>query len=148
VIDGMIGAVLEGAEYQWLDCDEDFAPIPGATEQTYLPDESGNYAVEITTNGMCVDTSDCYFVIPTGMREVNPGNVEIYPNPARELLNVDLHYYVHGYLKLIDFTGRVVMESKFHGSKYSLDISRWPAGIYYLQVHTDHETIHRKIIKK
>jgi hypothetical protein len=148
VIDGLIGALLEGAEYQWLDCDDDFAPIPGATEQTYLPDESGNYAVEITTNGMCVDTSDCHFVIPTDVVEMDAGKISIYPNPALDLLTIEMESNQEGTLKLFDFTGRILKKVNIRASKHQLDISALPAGIYYLQVDTGSGSLHRKIIKE
>ena len=52
-------AVGLGIEYQWLNCDNGYAPITGATSQNYTATELGSYAVEATI-GSCVDTSDCY----------------------------------------------------------------------------------------
>lgn len=49
---------VAGATYQWLGCDNDYAPITGATEQSYTPPITGNYAVQILTAG-CVDTTSC-----------------------------------------------------------------------------------------
>lgn len=46
--------------YTWLDCNNNFAPIPGATSASFTPTLTGNYAVEIY-NG-CFDTSSCYFI--------------------------------------------------------------------------------------
>lgn len=148
VIDGMIGAVLEGAEYQWLDCDDGFAPIPGATEQTYLPDEAGNYAVEITENGMCVDTSDCYFVTPTGIPENDPAPVHVFPNPVKNNLTIELPTNQAGLLKLFDVSGRVVVDNQFTGPEYILDISGLPTGIYHLQIKTGQALLNKKIIKE
>lgn len=50
-----------GANYTWVDCNQNFAPIPGATGQSFTPTVSGNYAVIVAQNG-CVETSACYFV--------------------------------------------------------------------------------------
>ena len=47
-----------GTEYQWLDCDNNYTPIPGATSQSYTATEFGNYAVEVSI-GFCIDTSNC-----------------------------------------------------------------------------------------
>lgn len=46
------------AKYQWLDCSKNYEKISGATNRTYLPSKSGNYALEIIEND-CVDTSTC-----------------------------------------------------------------------------------------
>lgn len=54
-------AELSGASYQWLDCANNYTIIPGETNQSFTPSLTGNYAVEITTDG-CVDTSSCYLV--------------------------------------------------------------------------------------
>ncbi len=53
------------AQYQWLDCNDNYAAINGATAQVYKASVSGNYAVEISRDG-CVDTSACYSVITSG----------------------------------------------------------------------------------
>jgi hypothetical protein len=47
-----------GVSYQWLDCDNNDAPIATETGQSFTPSTSGNYAVEIT-DGACIDTSNC-----------------------------------------------------------------------------------------
>src|SRR5690606_23152224 len=44
--------------YQWLDCDNNYSPIPGATNQSYTATVNGNYAVALSNNA-CADTSAC-----------------------------------------------------------------------------------------
>ena len=51
-----------GATYQWIDC-ATMQIIAGETSQTFLPSQSGNYAVIVTENSYsCSDTSSCYTV--------------------------------------------------------------------------------------
>lgn len=57
------------ANYQWLDCDAELAPITGETGQSYMPAASGNYAVEISIQG-CVDTSSCELISIVGIEEL------------------------------------------------------------------------------
>src|SRR5690606_31345386 len=45
-----------GANYRWLDCDNNYAVISGEVNQSYTATGNGNFAVEITLNS-CVDTS-------------------------------------------------------------------------------------------
>lgn len=59
-----------GANYQWLDCDNNYSIINGANNQSYTPMTTGNYAVEVTLN-TCSDTSDCYIVDYTGIEEIS-----------------------------------------------------------------------------
>ncbi|QEE50828.1 T9SS type A sorting domain-containing protein [Flavobacterium alkalisoli] len=63
-----------GTTYQWVDCDNEDAPIDEATSQTFTPTASGNYAVIVTNSG-CSVQSDCMEVtlntevcaVPTGI---------------------------------------------------------------------------------
>jgi len=68
-----VGAILTsnqaGAFYQWLDCDNAYSQIAGATGISYTPSNlTGNYAVEVDLSG-CIDTSSCYLVDQTGVEE-------------------------------------------------------------------------------
>jgi hypothetical protein len=47
--------------FQWLDCNNGYAPIVGETNSYFYPTISGNYSVQITDNNYgCVDTSSCH----------------------------------------------------------------------------------------
>jgi len=61
LIGSTVYAIASGATYQWLNCNNGFAPIPSETNQSYSPAVSGNYAVIVTQN-ICSDTSDCIAV--------------------------------------------------------------------------------------
>ena len=74
-----------GATYQWLDCDNNYAVINGETNQSYTPAATGNYAVEVNMNG-CVDTSACFLVDYTGIEELIQTEKEL--------------------VKIVDFMGR------------------------------------------
>jgi len=61
----VLTADQNSATYQWLDCDNNYAVIGGATSQTYSANSSGSYAVEITftsCTGTQADTSMCAYV--------------------------------------------------------------------------------------
>lgn len=50
-----------GVSYQWLDCDNGNAIIPGEVSQMFVASITGNYSVEVSENG-CIDTSACELV--------------------------------------------------------------------------------------
>ena len=54
-------AFASGLQYQWVNCGVGFAPISGATSQTYLPTTSGTYACVLTSSASCKDTTICLF---------------------------------------------------------------------------------------
>ena len=67
--------------FQWLDCNNNYSPIDGATGQYYTALNNGNYCVELT-NGVCVDTSACYSINNVGISTIEPNKIKIYPNPV------------------------------------------------------------------
>lgn len=79
----MLYATTPGYMYQWLDCDNGYAIIPGEINQFYTPADSGNFAVQVTYNG-CVDTSACMSYGFAGLDEVKLNNLLLYPNPSAD----------------------------------------------------------------
>ena len=50
------------ASYQWLDCNNNYGILVGEDDYQLNASSNGSYAVEITYNNGCVDTSSCYIV--------------------------------------------------------------------------------------
>ncbi|MEW6467537.1 MAG: SBBP repeat-containing protein, partial [Bacteroidota bacterium] len=72
-----------GALYQWVDCNNGFAPLSGEINQSFTPTMNGNYAVIVTQNG-CTDTSFCYsFLSVTAQENQSQTSIMIYPNPTQ-----------------------------------------------------------------
>lgn len=101
-----------GASYQWLDCENGYAPLSGKTGQFFAAGGFGSYAVEVSMNG-CVDTSDCFLAWATGIGEgVLGSGVEVYPNPNEGSFRVVIsHSSIEKIaVKLTDMSGRLVYE--------------------------------------
>ncbi len=64
------------AAYQWVDCDNAFAPISGEVNQSFEATNTGNYAVEITIDG-CMTTSACELIDFTGIEELSQNDKEL-----------------------------------------------------------------------
>ncbi|RYZ27421.1 MAG: T9SS type A sorting domain-containing protein, partial [Sphingobacteriales bacterium] len=80
-INGVSLAAVSPGQYQWLDCDNGFASIPGANGQTFTPVLSGNYAALIAFNG-CIDTTSCINVTISSIADVRFPGAHLYPNPG------------------------------------------------------------------
>lgn len=131
---------LTGTTYQWLDCNDNNAPISGANSQTYIPTVSGNYAVQLTTNG-CVDVSDCYEFNLLSNPIFDSSKVEIYPNPTSGVINIK------GLSKeKINSIGIYNLLGDFITSE--LNINTVQSGVYILKITTDETTFYKRIMKK
>ena len=58
-----IYASQKNAHYQWLDCSNNYNFLANDTNQILNSSKTGNYAVEVNTNG-CIDTSACITFLP------------------------------------------------------------------------------------
>lgn len=131
-----ITADNSSATYTWLDCNDNFSAITGETDQSFMPSESGNYAVQLSENG-CIDTSVCEAFTIAGMLENSLSElIDVYPNPTngnlslslatmQEELNVVL-YNPHGQLiktKVFRNTAMINLEMDSPEGIYLLKIS-------------------------
>lgn len=120
-------ANVENMTYQWLDCENNYAPISGATERQHNPaSSSGIYAVRISF-GACADTSNCHEVMAVGINETE-SSIKIYPNPVKT--HVTVSGYSSAYLKLSNAVGQIIAESKSN----SLSVAHLSQGLYVLQL--------------
>ncbi|MDR2009995.1 MAG: T9SS type A sorting domain-containing protein [Bacteroidales bacterium] len=138
-------ANASSAEYQWLDCDNDYGELQGETEQTFSPSINGNYAVRITQNG-CVDVSNCHHITTiTSINEVETVNyINIYPNPTNGRLIIENEQLKIGKVIIYDMNGKKLSTFNYPLSIAEIDLSDYANGIYFIEVN---KTTH-KIIKK
>jgi len=140
-------AVATGVSYQWINC-ADSSIVEGAVNQSFTPEESGDYAV-IVSNGPCFAVSDCYTVILTETGNISTDAVSVYPNPSDGFFTVNAGRYSGRIsLKVTDVTGCVVYQSDIAGEKTRIDMSNYPPGVYILTISDAKTTVIKKIIRE
>lgn len=135
--------------YQWLDCNNSYNLIPGATSKTYTPTSNGSYCVRIKKSG-CLDTSSCHSITSVSIIENNLNNdISIYPNPTSDLLNISLENNIDLFsVRLFDIKNQTILEKNdLSGSKHSINISELSNGIYFLELKSQERTAKIKFIK-
>jgi uncharacterized repeat protein (TIGR01451 family) len=73
-------------------------------------------------------------VLPTGIAESGSSSFQVYPNPAIEAANILTDTPGEKYLKMYDFSGRLVLESVLYGHDSTIHLKDVPPGIYTLQI--------------
>ncbi len=127
-----------GAQYQWVDCGNGFAIVPGAVNQTYTATANGNYAVIVTING-CSDTSSCVAVTTVGVNGQNERKpLIIQPNPASGEVVLQCHQWVEqADLRLYGIDGvERIRRDHLSGDRIRLDISMLEPGCYFISLST------------
>ncbi len=135
-----ITAHQDSAIYQWLDYNNSMLPIYGATNQIFVADTTGDYAVIVSYNG-CTDTSATVHIFrdETGMENLDVNNyVAIYPNPVTEMLNVKQNgNFIRNTYEIHDLLGRKIMSGQLNSENVQIDVSKLSPGIYILEINND-----------
>ena len=136
-----------GAIYQWLDCDNGNAEISEATNQSYEPGVSGNFAVEITKDG-CTSISDCQSLTIVGLNEHTQINFSVYPNPNTGDLTILLGDEVYSDLTVVirNSFGQVVTRNHYNSTN-TIDLTmERVSGIYFVEIRTGNKSAVQKVI--
>lgn len=137
--DGFQLTVLDSTatSYQWLDCSNGYAAIPGATQQTFVPDENGNYAVQLS-GFACTDTSDCISVSTVGKTPHSfESQIRLYPNPTSKEFMLDLGTTLEEVeLVVRNPLGQIISSQRYrHTDQIQMDISG-TSGAYLLEIRS------------
>jgi len=137
-----------GSTYQWLDCDNGNSIIIGATSQTYVATQNGDYAVIVTENS-CSDTSNCVTVNSVGLAEFNFNLFNVYPNPTNGDITISFEKNIdEARIEIHDFAGRLIREIiLYNDNQVKMNIPG-ANGIYLIKIITDNEQEIVRLIKQ
>ena len=133
--------------YQWINCGNN-SDVFGETSQSFTPTSGGSYAV-VVTNGVCSDTSAC---VSSNLNVENTGNyknlVRVYPNPTDGSVYIELSEpFNRVTVRVLNNLGALI-EERFYDTleKESLFIDG-DAGLYFMEIITEEETIRLRLIR-
>ncbi|MEN9400873.1 MAG: hypothetical protein RL632_1976 [Bacteroidota bacterium] len=99
--------------------------------QTYT--QSGTYTQVITNSAGCDSTITLNLTLSfTGLNELAQG-IQLYPNPANDVLNIQSSSALTGEYTLYDASGREVLRGTFTGALTKIDVRNIAPGTYTLQ---------------
>jgi uncharacterized repeat protein (TIGR03803 family) len=134
-----------GASYQWIDCGNGDVPIPGATNQSYVPTGDGDYAVIVTMNN-CSGTSNCESTLD--IKESKTFDFSIFPNPSNGIFSIQTNA-IGGTVSVISIDGRIIESNKLIQSKNTeMNLSKLESGTYLLKIKKENqESVERIVIR-
>ncbi|MFM9946852.1 MAG: T9SS type A sorting domain-containing protein [Saprospiraceae bacterium] len=79
---------------------------------------------------------DCEVLLPVNnLAEDHRFQVKIYPNPARDQLNIEFQNAGNGYaLNIKDATGKIVFQQEVIGNATPVSTAGWASGMYFVEV--------------
>lgn len=131
-----------GTTYQWIDCDNGNAAIPGEISASFTASVNGNYAC-IINNGICVDTTECVSIAIVNLSELNDFQVMIYPNPTENMINIEIDQEIKE-VALFDVSGQLIR--KEYSTSFS--VKDLASGVYTLAISTSRGVTRKRFIRK
>jgi hypothetical protein len=128
--------------YQWIDCNNNYAPVSEATNQQFTPTTDGDYAV-IINDGTCADTSICYSIIGVGIQDHPAHCISLYPNPTTGKITIEGAYIQE--IELININGQSLMIFEINKEKAEIDLSAQNSGLYFIKVSTGTGIVMEKV---
>jgi len=107
--------------------------IPGATSQTYLPTEPGNYYAVNTGGGCGATPSNLLNVSLLSVGTLQVDGLSLYPNPVRHQLTISSTQPQALNLQLYNLSGQIVRSEKMaQQTSKTINVADLPAGTYFL----------------
>jgi hypothetical protein len=137
-----------GITYQWT---MDGNIINNETTTNYTADATGIYCLVASNASGCKDTSNCLPVTNcVGFETVMESAVKLYPNPASELLNIELslqHQVIS--IAVTDLQGRIlqVKSTPSVNGTYSLAVAELTNGVYQIRILTNQGQVTKRFVK-
>lgn len=83
---------------------------------------------------------------PTSVGDIDATNIlAVYPNPASNVITVTLDEAAQ--LSIVNVMGQVMFSSSYGRGAQTIDISKYPSGMYVLNAVTDDAKSHTKFLK-
>jgi hypothetical protein len=75
-----------------------------------------------------------------------PNQLTLYPNPVKDVLQIDTGEFRINRIEILDLTGRIVQQHRI--SRSQINVSALSQGIYFLKLETDKGIVTKKFVKE
>lgn len=125
-------------------------------EKVEVDNALGTYTIQVTHKGTLTGGSQNYSLIVSGFDgevlsapSFEKSNIAIYPNPAKDVINVKSDTKEFTSYQLYDIQGRLIRnENVLNANKFQVNSSSLAKGMYMLNLNTNEGSFVQKIIKE
>ncbi len=140
------GSVMEvpagESTYQWY-FENEIITGGEATKNYYNPSKIGDYTCEVSTAFGCTATSDVFATVVVGLDE-EMDVYSVYPNPTYGILNV--RSKPNSKIHVFDSTGKLIAQVNTKENLSSINLAKFPRGIYTVKIEFEGKQEVRKIV--
>lgn len=136
------------ASYQWVDCNNNYSAVSGATSASFSPASNGDYAC-IIAQGNCTDTSDCFSFNSVGFGAIGTDNsITVGPNPTKGSVTVNFNTLQDRTIRLFNSNGALLLEEvKYNEVEFDFTIEQ-SQGVFILEIESLNSFERYQIIKQ
>lgn len=126
---------IPGANYQWLYCDNNYFPVPGANSlSSFTFPYPGQFALEVDLFG-CIDTTICFDQSIANLSAPPSFDLSVSPNPFDNYISITTSKPKGYNLFLYNTLGELVaIKENVYSESESFNFSYIDQGIYLLQI--------------
>ncbi len=135
--------------YQWYLNGE---IIAGATADSLILSEDGDYTVEVSTANGCTYLSEVFIGV-VSIDDLESFNIfSVAPNPFKDVLslNMEVNRSMDVTIEVLDINGKVIFSKKQNidgQSSEELKLGHISTGVYFVHLRTEEGTLTRKVVK-
>jgi photosystem II stability/assembly factor-like uncharacterized protein len=103
------------------------------------------------TLGWCVGTSGKIYKYnsnPLSISNNEEFDVQIYPNPADNIANIEFENFGNYQIKVLDISGKLLHIEELTAQNHQINTESWPAGIYQINITNENGQMSNKTIVK
>ena len=120
-----------------------------ATSPSHTYSANGTYNVMLVTTNNC--TSDTVYqqvtILITGVEENDLSKIEVFPNPVKDVVTINFNNVKTDKIVLTDVIGKELFTLENIQGKTSINIASYRAGVYFLNVYAEGNTVTYRINK-
>ena len=142
----LIAIEPNGSSFSWSPTDG--LNNPNVNAPSASPTETTTYTVTATTMQGCTSSAEITIVVDAcnGIADnQNTLNCTVYPNPASDILNIDLPNVPNADVQIFNTTGQLMIAQKATATT-SINVSDFAKGLYYVSITADEKSYLQKII--
>lgn len=135
-ISNTLVSMQSNAEYKWVNC-SNYSLIPGETNQTFVPQNGGDYAVILTKNN-CTDTTECVKNYVHLSENLLNETIKLYPNPTKGYFTIELGELRSKVdVEITNSMGQVISNESFNDLKNVEMKLKGERGVYFVRITID-----------
>lgn len=108
------------------------------TVNTFTITQSGNYTVVVTNNSGCTTASNAFNASFTNIEDLVITRLEVYPNPADQMVQVVFSALADGELRMFNVLGELVFTNAFSAGneQIAIPVANMDAGMYFISIRS------------